>query len=204
MTPGHVKHRCWWRDTLADVGRWFFRFRSFTPVPLALMAIAGAELRGKALLPGILMTIVGAAVRLWAVTWIGPESRTTDDSPPPRRVVGGPYAMLRHPLYLANGLLSAGLLVFSGAFWPRLQICFPFLWLLQYGPVILWEEESIRSVEETTQRPVSDLAEAWRSERRTRQSILVFLAAAAVSVGIKVFRRRGTSRVITPKNDHAS
>ncbi len=50
----------------------------------------------------------------------------------------GPYRLVRHPFYLANALIDAGLVVMAG-WWP-LAIVLPLWWLAIYIPVIEDEE----------------------------------------------------------------
>ena len=50
----------------------------------------------------------------------------------------GPYRFVRHPFYLANALIDAGLVVMAG-WWP-LAIVLPLWWLAIYVPVIRGEE----------------------------------------------------------------
>ena len=50
----------------------------------------------------------------------------------------GPYRFVRHPFYLANALIDAGLVVMAG-WWP-LALALPLWWLAIYLPVIRGEE----------------------------------------------------------------
>jgi len=212
-----------------SVGALLFRWRSWTPVPLALWAVARARPRRRLVAWGLLLALVGLAGRLWAVAWIGPRSRTRRATGGPDRLASrGPYAFVRHPIYLSNGLLSEGLLIASGASWPWLQILFPLLWLLQYGPIMRWEEAELRRRSRGGQarmpvppadhgndthsdsshctspgrpgvplrvaapcgRPGAGWCAAWRSERRTRQAVILFLVVVAARALWRARRRR--------------
>jgi len=50
----------------------------------------------------------------------------------------GPYRFVRHPFYLANALIDAGLVIMAG--WIPLAIGLPLWWLAIYVPVIRGEE----------------------------------------------------------------
>ena len=50
----------------------------------------------------------------------------------------GPYRFVRHPFYLANALIDAGLVVMAG--WLPLAVVLPVWWLAIYIPVIRGEE----------------------------------------------------------------
>ena len=53
--------------------------------------------------------------------------------------MGGPYRFVRHPFYLANALIDAGVAVMSG--WWVIQVVLPFWWLAIYIPVMRKEED---------------------------------------------------------------
>jgi hypothetical protein len=63
----------------APGGAWLFRYRSFLPVPLALilLIVRAGELDGAAVMTlGAAIVAAGQALRLWAVRHIGTISRT--------------------------------------------------------------------------------------------------------------------------------
>ena len=185
---------------ILTLGQVLFRSRSWTPVPLAVWMAANGRPRGRWVVPGMALTSVGLALRFWAVAHIGPKSRTRSEEGPDHRAAGGPYRVLTHPLYVANALVSEGLVVVSGAGWPWLQIALPWLWLLEYGPIMLCEEAKLRQrfrearrrvVERTAKGEPSGWRTAWESERRTRQGVLVFLGVLVlVAVLSRAARRR--------------
>ena len=55
--------------------------------------------------------------------------------------MGGPYRFVRHPFYLANGLIDASLAIMSG--WWLLQLVLPGWWLAVYLPVMRREENHL-------------------------------------------------------------
>ena len=58
--------------------------------------------------------------------------------------LGGPYRFVRHPFYLANALIDAGVAVMSG--WWLIQVVLPFWWLAVYLPVMRKEENYLAGV----------------------------------------------------------
>lgn len=79
--------------------------------------------------PGVVVSLAGIAMRIWAAGWLRKhESLATD----------GPYAVVRHPLYLGTGLIAIGQSLMSGV--PLAAILFPLFWVMVYRPTIAEEE----------------------------------------------------------------
>ena len=129
----------------APAGAWLFRYRSFLPVPLALVLLLvrkGESHAGGIVAAGVLLVVAGQGLRLWAVRHIGTISRTRTTRYGPL-MTAGPYAIVRNPLYVGNWLLWTGFAV-----WSRLLWMVPIAWLVfyaQYGAIAKWEAAFIRS-----------------------------------------------------------
>ncbi len=136
-----MKHT-WVRRRLIVLGEWFFRQRSWTPIPFILILVLVFWHQSKNYLAtwglGLLLLILGEGLRLWGVAVIGKESRTRG-SGVKQLVDDGPYAYVRNPLYLGNLLLTLGATCISKLLWmlPIVLI----LYAVQYVPIVLWEEE---------------------------------------------------------------
>ena len=123
------------RDTL-------FSIRSYTPVPfLALGLIFGEPVVGSLTL-GLCVSLLGEAIRIWAVGHAGSEIRVTGSVGASRLVVTGPYAHMRNPLYTGNILLYTGFAIMTNIFW---LIPLALAWFIfQYAMIISREEEFLR------------------------------------------------------------
>jgi protein-S-isoprenylcysteine O-methyltransferase Ste14 len=145
----------------APAGAWLFRYRSFLPVPLALMVllIRTGEVDGHALMgAGALLVVTGQSLRLWAVRHIGTISRTRTTRYGPL-MTAGPYAIVRNPLYVGNWLLWTGF-----AIWSRLLWMLPIAWMVffvQYRAIAKWEAAFIRSKYLTAYDEYARQVRAW-------------------------------------------
>jgi protein-S-isoprenylcysteine O-methyltransferase Ste14 len=145
----------------APAGAWLFRYRSFLPVPLALMLllIRTGEVDGRAMdAAGALLVIAGQSLRLWAVRHIGTISRTRTTRYGPL-MTAGPYAIVRNPLYVGNWLLWTGFAV-----WSRLLWMLPIAWIVffvQYRAIAKWEAAFIRSKYLTAYDEYARQVRAW-------------------------------------------
>jgi protein-S-isoprenylcysteine O-methyltransferase Ste14 len=130
----------------ARTGAWLFRYRTSSPVPLALILVLvrkGAVEAPWVLVMGPLLVGIGEGLRLWAVRHIGTISRTRTTRYGPL-ITTGPYAMMRNPLYVGNWFLWTGFAVWSGLLWML-----PIAWIvfaLQYRAIANWEAAFIRGI----------------------------------------------------------
>jgi protein-S-isoprenylcysteine O-methyltransferase Ste14 len=156
----------------APAGAWLFRYRSFLPVPLALMLllIRTGEVDGRALMAaGALIVVTGQSVRLWSVRHIGTISRTRTTRYGPL-MTAGPYAIVRNPLYVGNWLLWTGFAV-----WSRLLWMLPVAWIVffvQYRAIAKWEAGFIRSKYLATYDEYAREVRAWMPRWPPRSALV--------------------------------
>ena len=181
-----------------NIRQFFFKNRSYTPIPLALLIIYYSKLDWTLMCFGGILIFLGETLRLTSIRYAGGTTRT--------RLVGapslcsdGPYSYVRNPLYLANIVIYIGIVIFSGGgdmFCELLLLTITFF-LLQYSLIISLEEEVLKNkfgkeydlYKESVPRliptvlPWSDRIiikpRSWRKtfmiERRTLQSMLFSL-----------------------------
>jgi protein-S-isoprenylcysteine O-methyltransferase Ste14 len=125
------------------LGTWFFKQRSWTPVPLALILVGArwnAMRDPRVLIAGELVVLSGLAIRMWAVRHIGGISRTRAARLGPLTITG-PYLLVRNPLYVGNLLIWIGFTLASQLLW-MLPVGLAFF-ALQYGAVTRYEEAAL-------------------------------------------------------------
>jgi protein-S-isoprenylcysteine O-methyltransferase Ste14 len=102
---------------------------------LVLAALIRGLSSGAAILAGVPFILLGTALHFWAKGCLR-QNRVL--------ALGGPYRFVRHPFYLANALIDAGVAVMSG--WWLIQVVLPFWWLAVYLPVMRKEENYLAGV----------------------------------------------------------
>lgn len=143
------------------LGRFFFKYRSFVPVPLALALVFvhyGAATALWAPIAGALLVALGQGVRLWAVRHIGTISRTRANRYGPL-ISDGPYALVRNPLYIGNLFLWIGFVVWSGLLW-MLPVAVA-IFLLEYVAITGFEASLLREKYPEAYAQYSSAVPAW-------------------------------------------
>ena len=180
-----------------------FRYRGYTPLPFVLVMFIFAHPTVETLLLGFLIAGVGEGLRLWGVSVVGSETRTTGRVGGTYLATGGPFAHVRNPLYVGNLLLYIGFGVMSNALFPWFLLTATVIFLIQYYLIVTLEEEYLakrfgtafldyaREVPrffprlrkyraESSPELTSSLQRSLRSENRTLQAFLL------VSLGLVV------------------
>lgn len=96
------------------VWAWTYRHRGTLAVLPVAYALIAAKPTREGLLAGALLMGAGEGLRLWAASHLGPTTRSSAPLAG-KLVTRGPYAHTRHPLYLANLLLTLGYALAAGA-----------------------------------------------------------------------------------------
>ena len=124
-----------------DFRQFFFKNRSYTPLPLAFAIIFFSKPSGSATIVGFLLVLVGEIIRLNGVHHAGGATRTRKVGAP-ALCTSGPFGYVRNPLYLGNIIIYAGVVLMAGGpvMWQLLVITVSFF-VLQYSLIISLEEE---------------------------------------------------------------
>jgi protein-S-isoprenylcysteine O-methyltransferase Ste14 len=109
------------------------RFRQFIGIAFVVLVSVAGEPKKMLFVAGAALVILGIAARLWASGHIKKNKVLATD---------GPYAYVRHPLYVGNLTLGLGFALASGLWWS-LPLLSGFL-LAFYPPAIRREDEKLR------------------------------------------------------------
>ena len=175
----------------------FFKYRSYTPIPLVAIILYNAQLANAYVVLGLLCIILGESIRFWAVSYAGGITRTTTVGAA-TLCTAGPFAHTRNPLYIGNMLMYNGIVLIAGA--NNILAMLMLTWLffiIQYFLIINLEEQTLTRIFGTTYinytknvprllprlfrwksddvRQPMTLLNTLRTEKRTLQNIVIFL-----------------------------
>jgi len=126
------------------VKNWIFSHRNHLPIPFIILILSGYVLtREKHFyilleIMGWASIIAGEALRVWSVGYAGASTRSMRLKAE-KLVIGGPYAVIRNPIYLGNFFIGLGFCFIAGLWWvfPLYLVYFA----VQYSAIISLEEE---------------------------------------------------------------
>jgi protein-S-isoprenylcysteine O-methyltransferase Ste14 len=177
-----------------DVRQFFFKLRSYTPIPLLVLLLITAKPSVQSYLVGLAFMLGGELIRMWGVAHAGGATRTRNVGAP-MLVTSGPFARTRNPLYIGNALIYVGVVFLAGGLWYWIPVALGFC-ALQYGLIVSLEENTLvdlfgpeyefyrRSVPRWMPRVVPwswsiprrpDWRDAWRNEKHTRINLIVMI-----------------------------
>ena len=138
------------------------RYRQFIGILFVFLVSAVGRPEHLLLAFGTLFVLLGIGVRLWASGHIKKNKDLATD---------GPYAYVRHPLYVGNILLGVGFCLGSGLWWS-----YPLFALILIG----FYPQAIRHEDDKLHRIFGQQWESW--QKRTR-ALIPHLSADGASAG---------------------
>ena len=112
---------------------WVRRHRRNLGIPIVLASLILAQFQTQFLWISLAFVCAGETIRIWAAGHLRKEEVMT---------TGGPYRMIRNPLYLGSFLIAIGFCLIAGSIWIWILMFAYFL--LCYIPVIRFEENTLR------------------------------------------------------------
>ena len=135
-------------------GNWLFRWRSYLPLIMGLVVVAGLfhfqyflgrhDLDLVWDLFSILISFSGLVVRILTIGFVpmGTSGRNTHQQEATVLNTTGMYSIVRHPLYLGNFIIWLGISIFLHEWW--ISCIFVLVFWLYYERIILAEEEFLQ------------------------------------------------------------
>lgn len=146
-------------------GAVFFRIRSFAPLPVIFVVMAnawrshvhpgpgGAQVDHLLNFVGLALCGLGAFIRFVTVGFIPAGTSSTSRALSSHALnTGGPYAIVRHPLYLGNLFITVGLLCIAHE---------PWAWTLGFGYFLVSHALIIRAEERLLRRTFGAAWDEW-------------------------------------------
>ncbi len=128
-------------NRLTALGRSIFRVRGILGGAAAVATIVLGRPTLHSVAAGMPLVLGGLVLRFWAMGYIGVTARSGRIAAT-ARIVSGPYRVFRHPLYLGNGLITAGVLLAHHVL-PVWALAVAAGFVLTYGLMILTEERQL-------------------------------------------------------------
>lgn len=189
--------------SLADMRESLFQYRSYTPIPFLLAMVIFAKPTEVTMAVGAVLALLGETLRFWGVAYAGSLTRVTGSVGAPEVVVAGPYAYTRNPLYIGNIMMYCGVGIMSNALSPWLVLVAFAYFAVQYSMIVSLEEEFLEKEfgdvylqfrkdvprffprfvpnrHPAQEHQKANWSEAFRSERRTFQAILIVMVLLLV------------------------
>ena len=126
-----------------DIRQFFFKNRSYTPIPLVLILLYFSKPYQPIIYFGLVLLALGETIRAWAIRYAGGRTRTTKVGAP-SICSSGPFAYIRNPLYLGNMINFSGIVLIAGGsnllFVLFITLTFFFI---QYLLIVSLEQETL-------------------------------------------------------------
>ncbi len=143
--------------SLIELGEKLFLWRDYTSVPALVVLLLFANPTARSATVGTLMIVLGTIARVYTVAFMGDESKDSVGSD--YLVSTGPFAIIRNPLYMANMVITFGVIFYAGIIWLGLPLLL--LFLFQYHCITKYEENSLLAKFGEEYQRYMDRVPAW-------------------------------------------
>jgi protein-S-isoprenylcysteine O-methyltransferase Ste14 len=122
-----------WRRLGHDLRHRRRRFRQFAGVVLVFLLTLAGRPEPAPFAIGVVVVLVGMGIRMWASGHVMKNETLATD---------GPYAHVRHPLYVGNVVIAVGFCLASGVWWS--VVAAAAVLLVFYPPAIRYEDQKLQ------------------------------------------------------------
>jgi len=126
-----------------SIRNFFFKHRSYTPVPLAVVILCFSSPHHAVLELGTILLVFGESIRIWAVRYAGGATRTMTVGAP-FLCTSGPFSRVRNPLYIGNMMIYTSFVLIAGNvnLWTMVGATWIFF-IVQYSLIVSLEENAL-------------------------------------------------------------
>jgi protein-S-isoprenylcysteine O-methyltransferase Ste14 len=123
--------------SLVEIGEKLFQWRDYIAVPILIVLLFAAAPTARSATVGTLLMLVGQAVRVYTISFLGIEGASRDGQTE-TIIAHGPFALIRNPLYLGSLFIILGVVIYAAA--PILGFFALVFFLFQYHCIAKYEE----------------------------------------------------------------
>lgn len=188
------------------LGHFFFKRRSYASLPIFAFFFFFGRTSIISFILALCLIAFGEFIRIWAVSFSGPATRTRTIKAP-FLATDGPYQIIRHPIYFGNFFVGLG---FTLSLTNNLYHILVFLifFFIFYGSIIFAEEDFLENKFQDEWRnykqkvpmiipkklrkfSFGDLKMSLKSERSTFITISIILILSSIKVFVIPYARIG-------------
>jgi protein-S-isoprenylcysteine O-methyltransferase Ste14 len=125
-----------------NIGQLVFKLRGYVPVPFFIAVVLLANPQKDLAIFGGILVVFGEILRLAGVSYIGACTRTREIVAE-EFITNGPFAYLRHPMYLGNMFIYVGASIVGGGWLPYMLYLVILLFSVLFAFQITYEESQL-------------------------------------------------------------
>jgi protein-S-isoprenylcysteine O-methyltransferase Ste14 len=173
---------------MTKIGNFFFKARSFTPVPFIPLILYFSNPTSVSIAVGFILMLMGESLRFWGVGYAGFATRTRNVGAG-QLVTNGAFGVIRNPLYAGNFFISLGVVIAFNALMPYMVLAYVALYAIQYYFIVKLEEEKLENIFGDEYRSYKAAVPRFIPNFRVNQngSAVPFNGAVAIKNEKKVF-----------------
>jgi protein-S-isoprenylcysteine O-methyltransferase Ste14 len=143
--------------SMIELGEKLYQWRHYTAIPALMILLLFANPSARSATIGTLLILLGAVIRIYTVAFMGAESKDTVSMD--ELVTTGPFALVRHPLYIGNMMITLGVIFYAGIVFLGLPLLTFFVF--QYYCVTKYEENTLLAKFGDEYQRYMDRVPAW-------------------------------------------
>ncbi len=125
-----------------NIGQLVFKLRWYVPVPFFIAAVILANPQKDLVVFGGILMVFGEILRIAGASYIGTRTRAREIAAD-ELITNGPFAYLRHPIYLGNMFIYIGASIVGGGWLPYMLYLVILLFSVLFAFQITYEESQL-------------------------------------------------------------